>query len=89
MKKSFLCARCAGRCSPDCPARHGLITVMQAATTKIPSRSKGTVVQLVMVNPHALIVFDVNDGGKTTAVDGGTGRTAAAHQAVSAGAPRR
>jgi len=23
-------------------------------------------VQLVMVNPHALIVFDVNDGGKTT-----------------------
>lgn len=26
---------------------------------------KGTVVQLVMVNPHALIVFDVNDGGKT------------------------
>ena len=27
---------------------------------------KGTVVQLVMVNPHALIVFDVNDGGKTT-----------------------
>ena len=27
---------------------------------------KGTVVQLVMVNPHALIIFDVNDGGKTT-----------------------
>ena len=27
---------------------------------------KGTVVQLVMVNPHPLIVFDVNDGGKTT-----------------------
>ena len=24
---------------------------------------KGTVVQLVMVNPHALIVFDVGDGG--------------------------
>ena len=27
---------------------------------------KGTVVQLVMVNPHALIVFDVNEGGKNT-----------------------
>jgi hypothetical protein len=27
---------------------------------------KGTVVQLVMVNPHALIIFDVNDGGKNT-----------------------
>jgi hypothetical protein len=26
---------------------------------------KGTVVQLVMVNPHALIVFDVGDGGTT------------------------
>jgi len=27
---------------------------------------KGTVVQLVMVNPHALIIFDVNEGGKST-----------------------
>src|SRR5215203_6506297 len=27
---------------------------------------KGTVVQLVMVNPHSLIVFDVTDRGKTT-----------------------
>src|ERR1044071_6243376 len=27
---------------------------------------KGTVVQLVMVNPHALIVFDVAEGGKNT-----------------------
>ena len=27
---------------------------------------KGTVVQLVMVNPHALVVFDVEQGGKTT-----------------------
>jgi len=26
---------------------------------------KGTVVQLVMVNPHALVVFDVDQGGKT------------------------
>jgi hypothetical protein len=27
---------------------------------------KGTVVQLVMVNPHALVVFDVDQDGKTT-----------------------
>jgi hypothetical protein len=27
---------------------------------------KGAVVQLVMVNPHALVIFDVNDAGKTT-----------------------
>lgn len=27
---------------------------------------KGTVVQVTMVNPHALITFDVVDGGKTT-----------------------
>ena len=27
---------------------------------------KGTVVQLVMVNPHTQVVFDVTDGGKTT-----------------------
>jgi len=31
-----------------------------------PVTLKGTVVQLVMVNPHALIIFDVNDGGKAT-----------------------
>ena len=31
-----------------------------------PVTLKGTVVQLVMVNPHALIIFDVNDGGKST-----------------------
>ena len=27
---------------------------------------KGTVVQLVMVNPHALVVFEVDQGGKAT-----------------------
>ena len=27
---------------------------------------KGTVVQLVLVNPHAQVVFDVTDAGKTT-----------------------
>ena len=27
---------------------------------------KGMVVQLVMVNPHALVVFEVSEGGKTT-----------------------
>ena len=27
---------------------------------------KGTVTQLVMVNPHALIIFDVTEGGKVT-----------------------
>jgi len=27
---------------------------------------KGTVVQVTMVNPHALITFDVTEGGKTT-----------------------
>ena len=27
---------------------------------------KGTVVQLVMVNPHTQVVFDVTDAGKTT-----------------------
>jgi len=31
-----------------------------------PVTLKGTVVQLVMVNPHALIIFDVNEGGKNT-----------------------
>ena len=27
---------------------------------------KGTVVQLVMINPHTQVIFDVTDGGKTT-----------------------
>ena len=31
-----------------------------------PVTLKGTVVQLVMVNPHALIIFDVSDAGKNT-----------------------
>ena len=31
-----------------------------------PVTLKGTVVQLVMVNPHALIIVDVNEGGKNT-----------------------
>ena len=65
MKKSFLCAvALAVACLiPGFAwAHHGDAGRYNEETVTL----KGTVVQLVMVNPHALIIFDVNDGGKTT-----------------------
>jgi hypothetical protein len=65
MKKSFLCAAAlAVACLiPGFAwAHHGDAGRYNEETVTL----KGTVVQLVMVNPHALIIFDVNDGGKTT-----------------------
>ena len=65
MKKSFLCAvALAVTCFvPGLAwAHHGDAGRYNEDTVTL----KGTVVQLVMVNPHALVVFDVNDGGKTT-----------------------
>ena len=65
MKKSFLCAvaLAAGCLLPGSAwAHHGDAGRYNEETVTL----KGTVVQLVMVNPHALVVFDVNDGGKTT-----------------------
>ena len=65
MKKSFLCAVtwAEATLSPGFAwAHHGDAGRYDEEAVSL----KGTVVQLVMVNPHALIVFDVNDGGKTT-----------------------
>ena len=65
MKKSFLCAvaLAVGSLLPGSAwAHHGDAGRYNEDTVTL----KGTVVQLVMVNPHALVVFDVNDGGKTT-----------------------
>src|SRR6185436_8903431 len=65
MKKSFLCAvALAVAClvPGSAWAHHGDAGRYNEDTVTL----KGTVVQLVMVNPHALIIFDVNDGGKTT-----------------------
>jgi len=65
MKKSFLCAVALtiGCLIPAMAwAHHGDAGRYNEDTVTL----KGTVVQLVMINPHALIVFDVNDGGKTT-----------------------
>jgi hypothetical protein len=65
MKKSFLCAvalAVAALIPGSAWAHHGDAGRYNEDTVTL----KGTVVQLVMVNPHALIIFDVNDGGKTT-----------------------
>ena len=65
MKKSFLCALAlavAALIPGAAWAHHG----DAGRYNEEPVTLKGTVVQLVMVNPHALIIFDVNDGGKTT-----------------------
>ena len=65
MNKSFLCAvaLAAGCLMPGLAwAHHGDAGRYNEETVTL----KGTVVQLVMVNPHALVVFDVNEGGKTT-----------------------
>lgn len=65
MKKSLLCvvALAFGCLLPGFAwAHHGDAGRYNEETVTL----KGTVVQLVMVNPHALIIFDVNDGGKAT-----------------------
>ena len=65
MKKSFLCALAlavAALIPGAAWAHHGDAGRYNEETVTL----KGTVVQLVMVNPHALIIFDVNDGGKAT-----------------------
>src|SRR3954469_16792368 len=65
MKKSFLCALVlAASLVPGLAwAHHGDAGRYNEETVTL----KGTVVQLVMVNPHALIIFDVPDAtGKTT-----------------------
>src|SRR5438552_1511917 len=66
MKKSFLCAVALAVASliPGAAwAHHGDAGRYNEDTVTL----KGTVVQLVMVNPHALIIFDVPDAsGKTT-----------------------
>ena len=65
MKKTFLCAVALAVASlvPGAAwAHHG----DAGRYNEDPVTLKGTVVQLVMVNPHALIIFDVNDGGKST-----------------------
>ena len=65
MKKSLLCAVALAAVSllpGSAWAHHGDAGRYNEETVTL----KGTVVQLVMVNPHALIVFDVNDNGKTT-----------------------
>ena len=65
MKKSFLCAvalAVAALVPGSAWAHHGDAGRYNEDTVTL----KGSVVQLVMVNPHALIIFDVNDAGKTT-----------------------
>src|ERR1043166_6884674 len=66
MKKSLLCAAALAAVSliPGFAwAHHGDAGRYNEDTVTL----KGTVVQLVMVNPHALIIFDVPDAsGKTT-----------------------
>ena len=66
MKNSFLCALVLGAASLIVPrlawAHHGDAGRYNEEVITI----SGTVVQLVMVNPHAQIIFDVTDGGKTT-----------------------
>ena len=65
MKKTFLCAVALAAASlvpGSAWAHHGDAGRYNEETVTL----KGTVVQLVMVNPHALIVFDVNEGGKNT-----------------------
>ena len=65
MKKSVLCAVALAVASliPGAAlAHHGDAGRYNEESVTL----KGTVVQLVMVNPHALVIFDVSDNGKTT-----------------------
>src|SRR5256885_14272174 len=65
MKKSFLCAvalAVAALVPGSAWAHHG----DAGRYNEDPVTLKGSVVQLVMVNPHALIICEVTDGGKTT-----------------------
>ena len=66
MKKSFLCAVVLGVWSFVLPgsvlAHHGDAGRYIAEVTSLT----GTVVQFVMVNPHAFIVLDVTENGTTT-----------------------
>src|ERR671926_1949652 len=66
MKKTVLCAvalAVASLIPGSAWAHHGDAGRYNEETVTL----KGTVVQLVMVNPHASIVFDVtDDSGKTT-----------------------
>jgi len=66
MKKSFCCAVVLGVCSFVLPgsvlAHHGDAGRYISEVTSLT----GTVVQFVMVNPHAFIVLDVTENGTTT-----------------------
>ena len=65
MKKTVLCAvalAVASLIPGSAWAHHG----DAGRYNEDPVTLKGTVVQLVMVNPHALIIVDVNEGGKNT-----------------------
>jgi len=65
MKKTVLCAvalAVASLIPGSVWAHHG----DAGRYNEDPVTLKGTVVQLVMVNPHALIIVDVNEGGKNT-----------------------
>ncbi|MBF8300789.1 MAG: hypothetical protein HW394_1159 [Acidobacteria bacterium] len=66
MKKRFLCAVVLGVWSFVLPgpvrAHHGDAGRYIAEVTSLT----GTVVQFVMVNPHAFIVLDVTENGETT-----------------------
>ncbi len=65
MKKTVLCAvalAVASLIPCSVLAHHG----DAGRYNEDPVTLKGTVVQLVMVNPHALIIVDVNEGGKNT-----------------------
>ena len=66
MKKSFLCTMVLAVGCLVIPgsvwAHHGDAGRYNEEVVTL----KGTVVQLVMVNPHALVVFDVAESSKTT-----------------------
>jgi len=64
MSRKFLCAAAlAFSLIPGAAwAHHGDAGRYNEETVTL----KGVVTQLVMVNPHALIIFDVDDAGKTT-----------------------
>ncbi len=66
MKNSLLCALCVavGSLVFSVPvwAHHGDADRYNEEVVTVT----GTVVQVQFVNPHALIVFDVNEGGKNT-----------------------
>ena len=88
MKKSLLCAvalAVAALIPGSAWAHHGDAGRYNEETVTL----KGTVVQLVMVNPHALIMFDVDRRRQDDPLDGGARRAAAADQAVRLESARR